>query len=157
MRKAIRAFVLTTSLMTLAAFCPYASGEQATGGAIQTPIQQSGIRGEILFLDTGSPANGLIVSGTATGLNPSASYISLRYDIRSVPGGPRACEPSPSNTLTDAQMFVGFWTVNPDGTGTIFAQLVGDTYTSLTEIGTISIRLASDGSLQACGKIHRNP
>lgn len=157
MRKAVRLFVFITSLFFLIAFCLYAVAQQGTGGAIQTPIQQSGIKGEILFLDTGSPMNGLIVSGIATGLDPSSGYISLRYDRRSVPGGPRACEPSSSNPLTEAQMFISFWTVNADGTGTLFAQLIGDTYTSLAEIKTVSIRLASDGSLQACGEIHRNP
>ncbi|MCI0416775.1 hypothetical protein L0222_28740 [bacterium] len=132
----------------------WAFAEPRTGSSEQHPINQSGIRGEILFLDTGNSSTGLIISGTATGLDPAASYISLRYDRGSVPGGPVACEPT--DGLTAAQMFVGFWTVNSDGTGSIFAQLAGDTYTPLTDIGTISIRLASDGSLQACGEIHRN-
>ncbi|MCI0415361.1 hypothetical protein L0222_21520 [bacterium] len=136
--------------------CASVNASPGTGSAELHPIDQSGAQAEILFLDTGDSTTGLIIFGTASGLDPSAGYLSLRYDRLSVPGGPVACEPSPSSTLTFLQMFVGFWSVNPDGTATLFAQLIGASYTELADIGAISIRLASDGSLQACGRIHRN-
>ncbi len=128
--------------------------QQSTGKAHLHPIGQSGIQGVILFLDTGSPLTGLIVSGFATGLDPAAGgYVSLRYDDRSVPGGPRACEPSAFDDLTFPQMFVGSWTVNVDGTGTLFVAKTLETYTPLSEIQTTSIRRATGGILQACGVI----
>src|SRR5262245_52020403 len=80
----------------------------SAGGALQTPIDQSGIKGDIAFLDTGSSLHGLVVSGRATGLDPNLPtgqfYFSLLYDKGSRPGGPTACIPSANNNLTFAQM-----------------------------------------------------
>ncbi len=137
---------------------------QATGSARQTPINQSGIQSEILFLDTGSNVHGLVVSGKASGLDPTQTYFSLLYDVGSVPGGPAACTPSRSNDLTGAQMFTAFWAVASNGTGTLFRQKTGAAYVPLSDIATVSIRKATPGQnppffdiLQACGEIHRNP
>lgn len=148
--KTIFALLLTGAVV----LCPNIGlAQQETGRTQLHSIDQSGIRGVILFLDTGSPSTGLIVSGFATGLDPAAGYISLRYDARSVPGGPHACEPSAFNNLTFPQMFVGSWTVNVDGTGTLFAVKTTGTYTPLSEIQNISIRRVPGGILQACGVI----
>lgn len=137
---------------------------QATGSARQTPINGSGIQAEILFLDTGSNVHGLVVSGKASGLDPTQSYFSLLYDVGSVPGGPAACTPPPTNDLTGAQMFTAFWAVAPDGTGTLFRQKTGAAYVALSDVATVSIRKATPGQnppffdiLQACGEVHRNP
>ena len=98
------------------------------------------------------------MSGTATGLDPNNFYISLLYDQRSVPGGPLACEPSDSSTLTGAQMFAGAWQVSADGTGTLNFTKTGPPYVPLAEIATMSIRgAAEDFERVACGRIHENP
>ena len=74
---------------------------QATGSARLTPINGSGIQAEILFLDTGSDVNGLVVSGKAIGLDPTQAYFSLLYNVGSVPGGPVACTPAPPPRAPD--------------------------------------------------------
>ena len=61
--------------LSLAAQAPLS--RQATGSARQTPVNGSGIQAEILFLDTGRDANGLVVSGKATGLARSHPDILL--------------------------------------------------------------------------------
>jgi len=139
---------------------------QATGSARQTPINGSGIQAEILFLDTGSDVNGLVVSGRATGLDPTQTYFSLLYNVGSIPGGPVACTPAPppAPQISFAQMFINFWTVAPDGTGTLFRQKTGSAYVALSDVATVSIRKVTPGMnppffniLQACGEISENP
>src|SRR5262249_15354391 len=82
--------------------------------ATQHTVNQSGAMGRIEFRN--APAGGLIVTGTATGLQPSVGrYVTLVYDRASVPGGPEACEP----TTPLPGMFVGIWAVNAMGNGTL--------------------------------------
>jgi hypothetical protein len=51
----------------------------------------------------------LLVTGAATRLQPSfGRYVSLVYDLGSVPGGPTVCEP----TVELEGMFVGIWAVD---------------------------------------------
>ncbi|MGH2398796.1 MAG: hypothetical protein ACRDF6_03045, partial [bacterium] len=85
---------------------------QAQGGttarANQHPVNQSGVMGRITFTQTGA---GLIVTGTAKGLEPLAPlfrYVTLVYDVGSVSGGPELCEP----TVPMPGMFVGTWAVD---------------------------------------------
>lgn len=138
---------------------------QATASAQQHPINNSGIQAEILFLDTGSHVNGLVLSGRATGLDPTQTYFSLLYNTGSVAGGPSACTPSSSGpAITEAQMFTAFWTVAPDGAGTLFRQKTGTAYVPLSAVATISIRKVTPemnppffNILQACGEINVNP
>ncbi len=113
-------------------------------------------------MDTGSSENGLVVSGTATGLDPTQMYFTLVYDKDSLPGGPNACTPPPTNDVTEDQMKVDFWHVHSDGTGTLFRVKTGSAYVALSGIATVSIRHVvgppPEGFvLQACGEIHRNP
>src|SRR5262249_45037445 len=128
-----------------------------TGHAQLKPIDQSGIQAEVHFADTGTV---LKVLGVASGLNPTHTYVSLIYGVGSVPGGPAACEPTtnPNNTLTFPQMVVGFWTVEPDGGGTLVVPAkTGTDYAPVTNAGTISIRDANLGfALQACGQVAVN-
>ncbi len=129
------------------------------GAAQQHSIDESGIQGTILLLDTGNDTDGLILSGRATGLIPSATYVTLVYDAASVPAGPVACLPG-DFSLTSTQMFVGMWQVEADGTGTLFAQKTGDSYAALELIGAISIRdvqgpMPQGAILVACGRVHR--
>jgi len=150
-------------MLVAASLVAQAPTGQATGSAQQHTINNSGIQGEILFLDTGSDVNGLVLSGTAAGLDPTQTYFSLLYNSGSVPGGPSACTPSPSGPpLTGAQMFTAFWTVAPDGTGTLFRQKTGTDYVPLSEVATVSIRKVTTtppffNILQACGEIKVNP
>ena len=52
----------------------------STGSARLHPYDRSGVKARISFLDTRDDNTGLIVSGTATGLDPDKVYISLIYD-----------------------------------------------------------------------------
>ncbi len=136
------------------------SSDDQIGHARQHPIDNSGIQGHIFIVDTGNSVGGLIVLGTATGLVTTAPYLSLLYDNGSVPGGPNACEPSSPDPLTPAQMFVGFWTVDADGTGFLLRRKTGPAYVALNLVRTISIRQTQNAglpALRACGEIGRNP
>lgn len=162
MRRLALALTLTSFLLAGALLSVSAFDNPSTGAARLHQINHSGITARISFLDTGDPDTGLIVSGVATGLNPNMTYITLVYDSGSVPGGPRACEPPPDNDQTDAQMFVGVWSVASDGTGRLNATKTGDSYVPLDDIATTSIRKVvgpgpSGALLQACGEVHRNP
>ncbi len=156
---AVLVVAVATSVMAQAPEGP------STAAAQQHAINNSGIQAEILFLDTGSDVHGLVVSGKASGLDPTKTYFSLLYNNGSVPGGPNACIPSPSGTpITDAQMFTAFWTVALGGTGTLFRQKTGTAYVPLSQIATVSIRKVTPGQnppffdiLQACGEIRVNP
>ncbi len=159
----------------------------------QHPVGGSGIQGRVEVTDTGSS---LIIHAVATGLNPAHAYFSLIYTLGSHPGGisesttPQATSnalapcadlnQAGNSTITVAQMLVGFWTVNPDGTGTLDvaksatgnsqedfwpAPFVGfleatfgfvphsNSYAPIGTWSTMSIRDANLGfALQACGE-----
>ncbi|MGH7800963.1 MAG: hypothetical protein ACREOW_10105 [Thermodesulfobacteriota bacterium] len=152
-----RLLILLTSFMVLmfASTVAVLSNDQATGSARLHQIDQSGIDARIVFLDTGTQ---LIVSGEATGLDPNQAYISLVYDRDALPGGPSACVPSTiPSPITGAQMFVGSWIVDQDGTGTLFTVKTGDSYAAISEIGAVSVRVVdpvSPPDLEACGRVH---
>ena len=143
------------------AICAFPSSSiaasQASGKAKLHPHSRSGISATIVFVDDGTT---LWTLGAARGLDPGDEYISLIYDNKSVPGGPLACEPGIFDP-TDPDfilptMFLGVWTVNPDGTGTVVAEdvEVGTAYVSLDKIKTVSIRSASSGfDVVACGEV----
>ena len=122
------------------------SGVGTTGRAQLHPENQSGVKGTVEFTDDGST---LTVHGTATGLVPGIPYASLIYDNDSVPGGPEACEPAifdpsdPDFILTT--MFVGFWTVDDQGNGTLWEENIVNedgerVYVPLSKFKTISVR-----------------
>lgn len=90
------------------------------------------------------------VTGSARGLDPFTPYVSLVYDLTSVPGGPNACHPQSPTPPT----VLGFWEVNPDGTGSLNVQIPG---LNVNEIGTMSIRIFTPEPprpLQACGRVN---
>ena len=130
----------------------WTASQRVTGGANLHQIDGSGINARIRFVDNGDPTAGLEVSGTATGLDPTQAYLSLVYDRGAKPSGPSACVPSSPGALSQSQMFVGFWQVNSDGTGTLQVTKSGDSYVALDAIGAMSVRLAATRVLQACGK-----
>ncbi len=131
-----------------------ARADQGIGSARAHAIDGSGVRGRIVLLDSGDSAGGLVVSGRATGLDPAQGYVSLIYDRCAVPGGPKAC--LPTGGLTGTQMFVGFWSVDENGTGSLFVTKTGDTYAPIDDVGAVSIRLATM-ALQACGRVQGRP
>ncbi len=137
-----------------------AAAEPATGAARLHPIERSGVQARVLFLDTGSPEQGLLVSGHAAGLDPAQTYVSLIYDTGAVPGGPQAC--TPTGALSPAQMVVGTWQVAADGTGTLFAVKTAAGYAAVETFDAVSVRVVlgpppAGFVLQACGQVHRNP
>ena len=124
MRRAFLVLALTLLVALLGASRSHQPQERGLGLALQQEVDSSGIRGRILFLDTGGAETGLIVSGRARGLDPAVTYISLVYDVGSVAIGPNACLPT-SGILDEVQMFVGVWQVGPSGNGRLFAQKAG--------------------------------
>lgn len=165
MRRLLLSFVVLTALVAVPIVAQAPAGS-STAKAFILPIDESGIHGRIVFLDTGSPDNLLVISGTATGLDAAEGdvYFSLLYNVGSVATGPAACTPAPppAPQITGAQMFTAFWRVNPDGTGTLLATKSGDFYVPLNQVATMSIREATPGSnppffevLKACGQIRR--
>jgi hypothetical protein len=137
---------------------PEAIEEPATADAHIRPIDKSGIEARVAFLDTGSAMPGLVVSGIAKGLDPTQKYFSLIYDNGSVAVGPTACEPTSNGSVNGPQMPVGFWNVNKDGTGTLFAIKSGPSYAKIGTFRTISIRIVlgpppAGFQLRACGLV----
>ncbi len=156
--KGIRTTRILVAVTVTLALCTETIDASALGSAVQHPISSSGVRGEILILDTGSPVDGLVISGRASGLDPSGTFVTLIYDAGSIPAGPDACLPT-DFSLTSTQMFVGIWQVSPDGSGVLFAQKTGDSYASLGSIGAVSVRdvqgpIPQGAILVACGRVH---
>ena len=138
-------FVL--SIVGVAALAASAlANDEAVAFANLHKIDRSGIKGTIALQET---AEGTIVSGTASGLDPNQPYASLGYDLGSVPSGPMACVPTNS-----APGLLGFWVVSADGTGTLNAIVPG---LDVNTIGAVSIRVFNfepPRPLQACGRVH---
>lgn len=132
----------------------------AMGRATAHPVNQSKILGTINFTDDGTT---LTVQGTASGLEPGVTYTSLIYDNGSVSGGPTACEPV-TGALTQAQMFVGSWSVDANGNGMLGpVSKSGANYAALDEFRTISIRDTringgiGPQAVVACGQVADHP
>ncbi len=129
-----------------------------TARANQHPVNQSGIMGKITFTQTGS---GLVVTGTATGLAPSTvgRYITLVYDVGSVPGGPEVCEP----TAPMPGMFVGAWASDAAGDGLLIQLAAPGAIAPLGTFDSVSIRDTTINggfgvqAVVACGQVAVNP
>ena len=123
-----------------------ANGE-LEGEADLHSLNSSGVTGEFEFEDDGEF---LRIEGTAQGLDPGVSYVSLIYDNGSNDTEADACEP----TLFDPghpdyildTMFVGRWNVDEDGEGSLsMTNIVNDVdgtsvRVPLDKFHTISIR-----------------
>ena len=151
--------LLSVALVALSGVPDAAFGQpQGIAAARLHAANQSGVRAEVLFLDSGDQ---MIVSGRATGLDPSALNRTLIYDVGSVPGGPvtpginGVCEPSSFPPPLPTQMFIGVWDVDADGNGTLFATRTGVNYTPLGTFDTVSIR-GGPGveEVRACGQVN---
>ena len=136
-------------------------GGPGTAKANLHSYNQTGVTAKITFVDDGGT---LTITGTATGLIPGVLYGSLIYDIRSVPGGPVACEPAIFDATDPGYliptMFVGLWVNNGDGTGTLAATNTngGADYVPLSMFRTISVRNffiapVANADLAACGEV----
>ena len=101
----------------------------------------------------------LTITGTAEGLSPGRTYRSLLYDTGSLVEGINSCKPS-NDSLSEPvdRMFVDFWDVAADGTGTLGpVAKAGAQYVALSEIGTISVRGGSTGTVVvACGEVEED-
>jgi len=117
--------------------------------ALIQPINGSGIFGADNFLDrpVGVNSKTMQIQGRAVGLDPTQTYYSLVYNAGSAATGPNACVPVSPNTLSFAQMFIGKWSIAGDGVGTLNFVRRGKAYTSLSAIGTTSIRLDTQPQL----------
>jgi len=129
-----------------------------TALANQHPVNQSGVMGKIKFTQTGG---GLIVTGTATGLAHSTvgRYVTLVYDVASVPGGPEACEP----TAPMPGMFVGIWASDAVGNGLLIQLAPPGAIAPLHTFDTVSIRDTTINggfgvqAVVACGQVAITP
>lgn len=139
MRKVILVLLALALLGAIPTIALAAHSGSATGRATFHPENKSGVKGRVRFKDDGST---LRVRGRASGLDPKGFYVSLIYDNGSVPGGPNACEPT--NRNLGRRMFIGVWSVDGSGDGTLSASTgaIGEPpYAGLNEFRTISIRL----------------
>lgn len=156
--------VMIGSVMTvlLSAGIVLADSVEAGRARLQQ-IDRSGIRAQIIFVDTGTE---LLVVGTATGLDPDAVYESLVYDNGSQPRGEFPCLPGldPSiPRLSGPQMFVGFWEPLGSSTRVLTAVKSGPSYVALGEFANMSVRelptpVPPDNTdLRACGPVRPVP
>jgi len=161
MRKLFVSLALSIAAMMIATASVGALSSPSTGAARLHPYDASGVTARMTFLDTHNDNTGLIVNGTATGLDPEKRYVSLISDNGAVPGGPDACEQS-VHLFDEEQIFAGSWHVNADGTATLSFVMSEGGYVPLSEFDTISIReLTVPGRpdlfpLIACGQINKH-
>jgi len=161
MRKLFVSLVLSFGAVMIVTASVGALSSPTTGSARLHPYDRSGVKARMSFLDTHDDNTGLIVSGTATGLDPEKQYVSLIADNGSVPGGPQACEPT-DDSLDEEEMFAGPWQVNADGSGTLLFTMSQGGYVPLSDFDTISIREVTVPGrpdlfpLVACGQINKH-
>ena len=104
-----------------------------TGQARLHQVGGSRIKARLSFNDDGTT---LTVEGTAKRLNPANQYGSLIY---------------PNPGCMPGAVFLGFWSVNPDGSGTLAASVGGGV---LATALSSSVRNVSAGNqLVACGNV----
>ena len=160
MSKLFVSLALSIGAIVIATSSVGALSSPSTGSARLHPIDRSGIKARMDFLDTHDVNTGLIISGTATGLDPGKFYISSVQDNDSVPGGPRACELP--EFFDEEIVFLGRWEVNADGTGTLVSVQSQGGYAPLGDFGTVAIReLTIPGRpdlapVLACGQINKH-
>lgn len=102
------------------------------GEVVLRPINGSGIRGNLDIVNTRQ--NRLVVTGSATGLDPAGTYVTLIYGAGSEVDGPTPC--------VGPIRFSGNWIVDQDGNGTLFA---------LVDAWPVNVKSASIRSVQIVG------
>jgi hypothetical protein len=126
------AYILATMLVATVAVADTERHVNATLAPRGDP--QAGGRVELTAL----PHGGTMIVVTATGLEPGTEYLSLYY-------GNHACDLEPY----EEDDVIGHYTANAAGVGTT-SRKVGD---DLDEIGSVSVRLAQDFTLEACADV----
>jgi hypothetical protein len=157
----MRRLVISLAIAVTAAFGAQvvALAESTTGAANLHQFEGSGVAGTMTYVDTGAT---LTVDGAANGLTPGQTYLSLFYDNGSKPAGKDPCSPSSRDNISFPQMIIGFWKVNPDGTGSLHVVKAGPSYVPLDMVHTQSIRHVThfppmseaDAPVVACGEVH---
>jgi hypothetical protein len=104
------------------------------------PVNGSGVTGLVGIEQL--PHGGTNIHVVARGLAPGEEYLSLYYENHT-------CELEPYSE----DDVIGTYTANAAGVGVTHGKLEDD----LDEINSISVRLASDFSLQACADVHPGP
>ena len=98
-----------------------------------TPLAASGIAGKVALSEK---VQGVIVQEQLKGLQPNTEYVSFFYQN--------------NNCETDAsQAVIEHFRANPAGMATVTTKLGAN----LSQIGSVSIALASDQTVQACASI----
>jgi hypothetical protein len=160
MRKLFVSLALSIGAVMIATSSVGALSSPSTGSARLHPIDKSGVKAQMEFVDTHDFNTGLIITGTATGLDPNKIYFSSFHDS-SVPGGPRACE-IPEGGFDEETNFTPTWHVNADGTGALFVVQITSAYLPLSDFDTVGIRELTVagrpdlGPLVACGRVNKH-
>lgn len=160
MKKLLVSLITLLAMVMVATSSVGALADPSTGKAELHPVSQSGVKARISFLDTGNDVTGLVISGTASGLDPNKVYFSVFYRNNVAAGGPQGC--MLDNTFDDELDFAGRWVVNADGTGTLSSTNVTSAYAPLSTYLTVSVLCApflgrpETFQLVACGKISKH-
>jgi len=161
MRKLFVLLALSIGAVMILTSSVGALSSPSTGSARLHPYDRSGVKARMDFLDTHNDNTGLIILGTATGLDPTKFYFSSLHFNNSVPGGPRACEIAELG-FDEERMFTVRWQVNADGTGTLFTIHNQGAYFALSEFDTVGIRELTVlgrpdlAPLIACGQVNKH-
>ncbi|HET9941244.1 MAG TPA: hypothetical protein VFR25_09065 [Candidatus Eisenbacteria bacterium] len=131
--KGLRSLVLLAVFALLTVSGADAAGKHVT--ATLSPVNGSGISGTV---ELTALAKGTQIVVRAEGLTPGTQYVSLYYDNGT-------CELEPYSQ----EDVIGEYTGNPAGRGVATGKADDD----LDEINSVSVRLKSDFSLQACAAV----
>jgi len=134
MQKVLSLFLIVASLSLVADASR--SGDRHVNANLN-PVGSSGVSGKVQL--TSLPHGGTVINVVATGLKPGTEYLSLYYD-----NGTCELEPYSEDDI------IGHYTADALGEGHAHAK-VGD---DLDEIHSVSVRLNSDFSLQACAAVN---
>ena len=132
--KGLRSLVLLAVLAVAAVSVADAADHHVT--ATLSPVNGSGISGTVEL--TALPHGGTQIVVRAEGLAPGTQYVSLYYDNGT-------CELEPYSQ----EDVIGEYTGNAAGRGVASGKADDD----LDEINSVSVRLKSDFSLQACAAV----
>ena len=134
----MRKFVFLSLVATSLALVPGASrsSDRHVNATLES-VGGSGVSGKVML--TSLPKGGTLINVVATGLKPGTDYVSLYYDNGT-------CELEPYS----ADDVVGHYTADALGEGHAQAKVDDD----LDEIHSVSVRLNSDFSLQACAAVN---
>jgi hypothetical protein len=102
------------------------------------PVNGSTVNGRVEL--TALPKGGTLITVVAKGLQPGTNYLSLYYD-----NGTCELEPYSGDDV------IGHYTADSNGQATVNAKVDDD----LDEIHSVSVRLDSDFTLQACAAVNQ--